>query len=126
QNYGIQRSYPLLRLQNVEAFEQSKLQVAVGEAQLAQAEQDLALRVSQAYFDLLAAQDNVETLRAQMRAISEQLAAAKRNVEVGTATITDQQEAQARFDLASAREIAARNDPQLRRSARAQLKDGRA
>jgi len=121
QNYGIQLSYPLLRLQNVEAFEQSKLQVAVGEAQLAQAEQDLALRVSQAYFDLLAAQDNVETLRAQMRAISEQLAAAKRNFEVGTATITDQQEAQARFDLASAQEIAAGNELEVRRAALAQL-----
>src|SRR5690606_38764456 len=121
QNYGIQLSYPLLRLQNVEAFEQSKLQVAVGEAQLAQAEQDLALRVSQAYFDLLAAQDNLETLRAQMRAISEQLAAARRNFEVGTATITDQQEAQARYDLASAQEIAARNDLEVRRAALAQL-----
>ena len=121
ENYGIQLSYPLLRLQNVEAFEQSKLQVAVGEAQLAQAEQDLALRVSQAYFDLLAAQDNVETLRAQMRAISEQLAAAKRNFEVGTATITDQQEAQARFDLAAAQEIAAGNDFEVRRAALEQL-----
>jgi outer membrane protein len=121
QNYGVQLSYPLLRLQNVEAFEQSKLQVAAGEAQLAQAEQDLALRVSQAYFDLLAAQDSVETIRAQMRAISEQLASAKRNFEVGTATITDQQEAQARFDLAAAQEIAAGNELEVRRAALAQL-----
>ncbi len=121
QNYALQLSYPLLRLQNTEAFEQSKLQVAATEAQLAQAEQDLVLRVSQAYFDLLAAQDNVETIRAQMRAISEQLAAAKRNFEVGTATITDQQEAQARFDLASAQEIAAGNDLEVKRSALAQL-----
>ncbi|RPH64772.1 MAG: channel protein TolC [Burkholderiales bacterium] len=121
ENYGIQASYPLLRLQNVEAFEQSKLQVAAGEAQLAQAEQDLALRVSQAYFDLLAAQDNVDTLRSQMRAISEQLESAKRNFEVGTATITDQQEAQARFDLAAAQEIAANNELEVRRAALAQL-----
>lgn len=119
--YAIQLSYPLLRLQNVESFEQSKLQVAAGEAQYAQATQDLALRLSQAYFDVLAAQDNLDTLRAQMRAISEQLAAAKRNFEVGTATITDQQEAQARYDLASAQEIAARNDLEVRRAALAQL-----
>ncbi len=119
--YAIQLSYPLLRLQNVESFEQSRLHVAAGEAQYAQATQDLALRLSQAYFDVLAAQDNLDTLRAQMRAISEQLAAAKRNFEVGTATITDQQEAQARYDLASAQEIAARNDLEVRRAALAQL-----
>ncbi len=119
--YAIQLSYPLFRLQNVESFEQSKLQVSAGEAQYAQATQDLALRLSQAYFDVLAAQDNLDTLRAQMRAISEQLAAAKRNFEVGTATITDQQEAQARYDLASAQEIAARNDLEVRRAALAQL-----
>jgi len=119
--YGVQLSYPLLRLQNVESFEQSKLQVTAGEAQYAQATQDLVLRVSQAYFDVLAAQDNLETLQAQMRAISEQLAAAKRNFEVGTATVTDQQEAQARYDLASAQEIAARNDLEVKRAALAQL-----
>ncbi len=119
--YAIQLSYPLFRMQNVETFEQSKLQVAAGEVQYAQATQDLALRVSQAYFDVLAAQDNRETLQAQMRAISEQLAAAKRNFEVGTATITDQQEAQARYDLATAQEIAARNDLEVRRAALAQL-----
>jgi outer membrane protein len=121
ESYGIQAAYPLLRLQNVEAFEQSKLAVAIDEAQLEQANQDLALRVSQAYFDLLAAQDNVETIRAQMRAISEQLAAAIRNFEVGTATITDQQEAQARYDLAVAQEIAAGNELEVRRAALAQL-----
>lgn len=119
--YAIQLTYPLFRLQNVESFEQSRLQVSAGEAQYAQATQDLALRLSQAYFDVLAAQDNLDTLRAQMRAISEQLAAARRNFEVGTATITDQQEAQARYDLASAQEIAARNDLEVRRAALAQL-----
>ena len=119
--YAIQLSYPLFRMQNVESFEQSKLQVAAGEAQYAQASQDLVLRVSQAYFDVLAAQDNLDTLQAQMRAISEQLAAAKRNFEVGTATVTDQQEAQARYDLASAQEIAARNDLEVKRAALAQL-----
>ena len=121
QSYGIQLSYPLLRKPYNEVLEQSKLQVTAGEAQLLQAEQDLILRVSQAYFDLLAAQDNLETIRAQKRAISEQLASAKRNFEVGTATITDQQEAQARFDLTSAQEIAAQNDLAVRRAALAQL-----
>ncbi len=121
ENYAIQLSYPLLRLQNTEALEQSRLAVAIGEAQLVQAEQDLIVRVSQAYFDVLAAQDNLATIRAQKAAITEQLAAAKRNFEVGTATVTDQQEAQARFDLALAQEFAALNELEVRRAALAQL-----
>jgi len=62
----------------MEAVEQSKLQAALGEARFAQAQQDLIVRVAQAYFDVLAAQDNVTTIQAQKRAISEQLASAKR------------------------------------------------
>ncbi len=121
QNYAINLSYPLYRLQNVEAYEQSKLSVVLTEAQEAQARQDLILRVSQAYFDVLAAQDNVATIRAQKRAITEQLASAKRNFEVGTATITDQQEAQARFDLSVAQEFAALSDLEVKRAALAQI-----
>jgi outer membrane protein len=48
-------------------------------------------------------------------AIAEQLESAKRNFEVGTATITDSQEAQSRFDLATAQEIAAQNDLDVKR-----------
>ncbi len=121
QNYAVQLSYPLYRAQNVEALEQSKLQALVGEAQFEQARQDLIIRVSQTYFDVLAAQDNITTIQAQKRAISEQLAAAKRNFEVGTATITDQQEAQARFDLAVAQEFSAQNEFEVRKAALAQL-----
>ncbi|UCE32659.1 MAG: TolC family outer membrane protein [Burkholderiales bacterium] len=117
QQYAVQLSYPLYRLQNVEAVEQSKLSVSLGELQFAEAEQDLVLRVAEAYFDVLAAQDNLGAIQAQKRAISEQLAAAKRNFEVGTTTITDQQEAQARFDLVTAQEIAASNQLDTRRSA---------
>jgi len=121
QNYSIGLSYPLYRMQNVETYEQSRLLVLITEAQLAAAQQDLIVRVSQAYFDVLAAQDSLDTIRAQKRAITEQLAAARRNFEVGTATITDQQEAQARFDLAVAQEFAALNELEVKRAALAQL-----
>ncbi len=121
QNYAVSLSYPIYRLQNIEAYEQSKLSVVLVEVQEAQAQQDLILRVAQAYFDVLAAQDNVATIRSQKRAITEQLASAKRNFEVGTATITDQQEAQARFDLSVAQEFVALNDLEVRRAALAQL-----
>src|SRR5207344_2219347 len=79
-------------------------------AQLTLAEQDLVVRVSQAYFDVLASQDSLALVRAQKIGVAEQLASAKRNFEVGTSTITDTREAQARFDLVVAQEIAADND----------------
>ena len=95
------------------------LQGALAELQVA--EQDLLVRVAQAYFDVLAAQDTLTTTRASKQAIGEQLASAKRNFEVGTATITDTREAQARFDLATAQEIAADNDLRTKRNALDQL-----
>jgi outer membrane protein len=73
--------------------------------------------VSQAYFDVLAAQDALASTRASKAAITEPLASARRNFEVGTATITDTREAQARFDLATAQEIAAENDLRTKRIA---------
>ena len=105
---------PLFRPQNWVVYEQAKLQLHVGESQLKLAEQDLILRVARAYFDVLQAQDNLAFIQSQKAAISEQLASAKRNFEVGNATVTDTHEAQARFDLATAQEIAAVNDREIR------------
>jgi outer membrane protein len=110
QNYALTLTYPLYRAQNIETLEQAKLTIATGEAQLASAKQDLIVKVAQAYFDVLASQDSLAVVRAQKRAVSEQLQSAKRNFEVGTATITDQQEAQARADLVIFQEIAGLND----------------
>jgi outer membrane protein len=108
---------PLFRWQNWSGYRQSEFAVAQSEAQFAQARQDLVLRVAQAYFAVLLAEDTLTTSRAQKSAISEQLAAAKRNFEVGTATVTDSQEAQARYDLATSQEIAAESDLQVKREA---------
>ncbi len=119
--YTVSLSQPLFRPANWAQYQQGKLSVALSEAQFAQAEQDLIVRVSQAYFDVLAAQDALASVQAQKTAITEQLAAAKRNFEVGTATITDTHEAQARYDLAVAQEFAAQNDLEIRRSALQQI-----
>jgi outer membrane protein len=107
---GINLTYPVYRAQNIETIEQAKLALTVSEAQLASAKQDLIVKVAQAYFDVLSSQDSLAVIRAQKRAVSEQLQSAKRNFEVGTATITDQQEAQARADLVLFQEIAGTND----------------
>jgi outer membrane protein len=105
---------PLFRKQNWVQYEQAKEQVKVAEMQFKAAEQDLILRVAQAYFDVLQSQDNIAFINAQKAAITEQLASAKRNFEVGTATITDTHEAQARYDLAIAQEIAEQNSLNIR------------
>ncbi len=114
---GVTLTQPIYRKQNWEQYEQAKQQVSVAEAQLASAAQDLILRTAQAYFDVLQSQDNINFVRAQKAAIGEQLAQAKRNFEVGTATITDSNEAQARSDLVNAQEIAALNDLQIKQRA---------
>jgi len=112
---------PIYRRQNIVVYEQALTQVQQADAQLALAAQDLILRVAQAYFDVLLAQDNVAFAEAQKAAIGQQLEQAKRNFEVGTATITDTHEAQARYDLTTAQEIAARNELELRRRALEQV-----
>lgn len=111
---AIKASQPLFRKQNLVQYEQSKGQVKIAETQFKAAEQDLILRVAQAYFDVLQSQDNLAFIGAQKAAITEQLASAKRNFEVGTATITDTHEAQARYDLAVAQEIAEQNTLNIR------------
>jgi outer membrane protein len=122
--YTLQATQPVYRPQNIIARDQADFQVRQAEATFGQAAQDLELRVVQAYFDVQAAQDTLALVGAQKAAISEQLAQAKRNFEVGTATITDTHEAQARYDLIVAQEIAAQNDLDAKRRA-LQLLTGR-
>ena len=117
QNATLSATQPLYRPANWAVYEQGFKQIDLARAQLEAAQQDLIVRTSQAYFDVLAAQDTLTFVRAQKEAVAEQLASAKRNFEVGTATITDTREAQARFDLVSAQEIAADNDLRVRKLA---------
>jgi outer membrane protein len=119
--YGVNLTQPLYRQQNWLMYSEAELQVAQSEAQFKIASQDIILRVAQAYFDVLIAQDGVQLSGAQKNAITEQLQQAKRNFEVGSATITDTLEAQARYDLTSAQELAVQNDLEIKNSALQQL-----
>ena len=121
QNATLSVTQPLYRPGNWATYEQSFKQVELARAQLESAEQDLVVRTSQAYFDVLAAQDTLTFVQAQKAAVNEQLAFAKRNFEVGTSTITDSREAQARYDLVLAQEIAAENDLRVKKIALDQL-----
>jgi outer membrane protein len=113
--------YPLFNKANQASMEQAERSLIASKAELEAAEQDLIIRVTQAYFDVLAAKDTVALAKTSKTAILEQLASARRNFEVGTATITDTREAQSRADLATAQEIAAENDLINRRIALAYL-----
>lgn len=120
-SYALSLSQPLFNWVNWEQYQQSKLSVVISEATFAQAQQDLITRVAQAYFDVLYAQDVLFTVQAQKTAISEQLAQAKRNFEVGTNTITDTHEAQARYDSIVAQELASQSDLLVKRAALQQI-----
>ncbi len=110
---GIEAQQPIYRKQNLVAMDQAKTQVSLADKQLNLTQQNLILRTSLAYFEVLQTQDKIELLNAQKAAIAKQLEQAKANFDAGTLTITDVNEAQARFDLVVAQEIAALNDHQI-------------
>ena len=114
-------SQPLYRPANSATYQQGMRQLELAGIQLKAAEQDLMVRLSQAYFEVLISRESLDFVKAQKVAVAEQLAAAKRNFEVGTSTITDTREAQARYDLVLAQEIAADNDLRIKRLALNQL-----
>ncbi len=108
---------PIYRPAAWATYRQGGRQLQQAAAQYEAAEHDLLVRVSQAYFDVLTSEDNLELVQNQKKAVSEQLASAQRNFEVGTATITGVRDAQARFDLANAQAIAAENELRTKRLA---------
>ncbi|MBP7451762.1 MAG: TolC family outer membrane protein [Ottowia sp.] len=120
-NGSVVGSQPLYRPANRIALDQGKKGAELAQVQLSGTEQDLIVRLSQAYFDVLAAEESLAFVRALKSSVAEQLESAKRNFDVGNATITDSREAQARFDLATAQEIAAENDLRVKRLALDQL-----
>jgi len=115
--YQIQLTQPLFRWQNWVAYKQGELQVGLAQAQFQTARNDLALRVAQSYFDVLYAEEVLASVQALKSAASEQLQLAKRSFQVGTVTVTDVNEAQSKYDLASAQEIAAQSDLAVKREA---------
>jgi outer membrane protein len=112
---GVNVIQPIYRKQNNAQLEQSKSFVSQADKQLLLTQQNLIVRCAQAYFDMLVAQDKVDLILAQKTAITKQLEQAKANFDVGNSTITDVNEAQARFDLIVAQEIAASNDVEVKR-----------
>lgn len=107
--YVLALNQPLFNRDYFVRLRQADAVVAQADAVYRTSEQSLILRVAEAYFGLLAANDNLEFARAEMNAIEQQLEQAKQRFDVGLIAITDVHEAQAAFDLAKAREIVATN-----------------
>jgi outer membrane protein len=115
--YAIEARQPIFRKDNLVQMDQSKTQVSLANKQYHLSQQNLILRTTQTYFDVLIAQDRIDLIGAQKIAILSQLDQAKATFEVGTATITDVNEAQARYDLIIAQEIAAINEYEIAKRA---------
>ena len=114
-NVTLTANQPLLRPANVATYEQGELQARLADQQLKLAEQELLVRVSRGYFEVLQAQDVLVTVAAQRLAFASQVAQATRSFEVGLAPVTEVNEAQTRYDLTVAQEIAARNELEAKR-----------
>jgi len=119
--YGLSLRQPLYRRDYISQLRQAKATTRQAEAQLNQTHQDVILRVAQAYFDVLAARDNLEFAQAEKNAVSRQLEQAKQRFDVGLIAITDVQESQAAYDQTVASEIAAQNNLSVTRQALREL-----
>ncbi|CAN7221686.1 MULTISPECIES: TolC family outer membrane protein [Paraburkholderia] len=119
--YVLSLTQPLIHVDSWYGYAQGKLAVDAAQASFAQARQDLIVRLGEAYFNALAAQDSVAIARSQKASIAQQLEQAKRSFEVGNTTITDTNEAQAKYDQAISQEIAAQNDLAVKLAALQQI-----
>lgn len=112
----LQVTQPLFRAQNYYAYSEAEALVEQARAQLNLAEQNLILRVTQAYFDVIVVQESMEVADKQLKAAEEQLALVKRGFDAGANAITDVHEAKSRADLARSQRIAAMNDLEAKRA----------
>jgi outer membrane protein len=120
-SYTVTLTQPVFNVSALEAFKQGDLNTKIADMRFYLAQQDLIIRVSQAYFDALTSQDNVELYRNKKGLIKQQLDIAQAKFDAGLATIVDVNTAQAALDLANSQEIAAQADLIVKRGVLEQL-----
>lgn len=113
-NASLNLNLALFRPQAWAGLAQASAQVRQAVQQYRYAEHDLILRIAQAYLDALLAEDNVNLAAEQKTAVAQQLKQSKRYFEAGVGTITDINEAQARYDTIVAQELAAQNNREIK------------
>ena len=111
--WALTLTQPVIDIGRWDQLRQSEYIADSADLALQQAYQDLILRVSETYFDVLAAQDTLDTIKAQKQAVENQLRAAEHGFELGSTTVTDIHEARSRLDLLNASEIEAHNALQV-------------
>lgn len=109
-NWSLQLTQPLIRMQNVYAYDEAKVALEQAQAQYSLAEQGLILRIIEAYFGVLASREGITVAEAELSATEKQLELAQHGFDKGVAAITDVREGQSRRDLARAHLVAARNE----------------
>lgn len=107
--YSFNLTQTLYNAETLATIDAAEATVAKAQSEFEFRQQDLILRVAQSYFDILAAQDDVEFAQAEETAIARQLEQAQKRFEVGLIAITDVREAQARYDTALAQTILTEN-----------------
>ncbi len=107
--YSLSITQPLFRRDDFIALAQADSQIKESEAKLAKAQQNLIIKVSKSYFNVLKSLDNLEFAKTEVTSLKRQLDQANQKFEVGLSAITDVQEAKAGYDLAVAQEIQAIN-----------------
>jgi len=107
--YTFRVTQPLFRWDRYLSLKQTDSIIQQSEAELLSSQQELIIRVAEAYFNILAAEDNIEFTKSETKSLGRQLEQANQRFEVGLTAITDVHEAQAGFDRATADDILAEN-----------------
>lgn len=119
--YGVQLNQPLFRANAWFGYQASQQQSKVAAAELSRAEQGLILEVAEQYFNVLRAQDELDTARAQEAALRRQAEQARERYEVGLVATTEVEEAQAGYDASQSQRIAAESQLDIERESLARL-----
>jgi outer membrane protein len=109
-NFSVNLTQPLFHWDHWIQLSQSDNKIAQATAAYEAELQKLMVRTTEAYFNVLSAQDNLQFTVSEKEAIAKQLEQAKARFEVGIIPITDVYEAQAAFDQTTANELEAANN----------------
>jgi outer membrane protein len=109
-NWSLQLTQPLVRMQNIYAYDEAEVTLEQAQAQYDLARQDIILRITEAYFGVLSSREGIRVAEAELSATEEQLHLATVGFQKGVAALTDVTESQSRVDLARSHLVTARNE----------------
>lgn len=109
-NWSLRLDQPVFDLSKIYAYGVAKYSVQQAQAKLSEAQSDLIIRVTKAYFDVLVAEEAETAAKKHVSATQQQLDQAQKGFHSGMASVTDVYEAKARLELARSQAISAAND----------------